>query len=225
VIAYLNGKLIEKRDSAVVIDVNGVGYDVFCPASIVQVLGSVGSDVRLYVHTSFSNNSGFSLYGFSSVAERALFLSLIKVDSVGPKSALNIMSAAPWDEIVHLIEDGDVAALSKLPKVGKKTAEHVVVKLKGKLGELFVMAQEAEGASPATGVGATAEAARGISSGARTRSAQIRKMRAEAQTALSSLGFKPQDVQATLDDLGDDAWAGDLQSVIRLALTGLAGNI
>ena len=207
-IAYLNGKLIEKRDAAVVIDVNGVGYEVACSARTLEHFGELGSASQIFVHTHYKAD-GVALFGFLATAERSLFLSLIKVDSVGPKSALNIMSAAPWDELVHYIEDGDVAGLSKLPKISKKTAELVVVKLKGKLGELLISAPPA-----------SASALR-----APSKTSEARKKRSEAQTALGHLGYRPADVDRALENLDADAWSGDLQTVIRHALNDLSGNI
>lgn len=208
-IAYLSGKVIEKKDNVVVIDTRGVGYEVFCAPQTMARLPDVGGTSQLHVHTQYRSD-GASLFGFTTRQEKSLFLSLIKVDSVGPKSALTIMGSAPWDELVQLIEEGDVTGLSKLPKISKKTAEHVVVKLKGKLSEILLEAAEQEGSR--TGV-------------ARTENRQkFKQMRQEAQTALSHLGFRSQDVEKTLDDLDESAWTGDLQAVIREALNDLAGN-
>jgi Holliday junction DNA helicase RuvA len=200
-IAFLRGTIISKGEMSVTIDTGGVGYEVSCPPQVVASLAPTGGAGQLFIHTHYKTD-GVALFGFSLAQEKSLFLCLIKVDSVGPKSALNILSAAPWDEIIHLIEDGDVSGLSKLPKISKKTAEHLVVKLKGKLGDLL-LAQ----AAPKT-----------------ARISEHRRMRLEALTALSHLGFKPQDIERTLADLNDDIWHGDLQSVIRFALNDLSGN-
>lgn len=199
-IAYLRGKILSKADNSVVIDAQGVGYEVACSPQVVSVLGEVGFDGELHIHTHYKSD-GAALFGFTTQQEKTLFLSLIKVDSVGPKSALNILSAAPCEEIVGLIEDGDVAGLSKLPKISKKTAEHLVVKLKGKLGEIILTS------GPVV-----------------AKVSGQRRLRTEAMTALSHLGFKPQDVERTLSDLAEEIWLGDLQSVIRLALNDLSGN-
>ncbi len=202
-IAYLNGTLIDKKELAVVVDVNGVGYEVFCARSIVENMGPVGGTCRLFVHTQYRTD-GASLFGFSSQQEKDLFLSLIKVDSVGPKSALNIMSAAPWREIAHLIEEGSVAQLAKLPKISKKTAEHLVVKLKGKLGDLFF-----EDGGIQTNNNGT----------------QVRMLRSETQTALSHLGYKSIEIDRALNELDENIWSSDFQTVLRSALNHLSGNI
>ncbi|MDZ4677155.1 MAG: Holliday junction branch migration protein RuvA [Oligoflexia bacterium] len=206
-IAFLNGTIIDKKDSALVVDVSGVGYEVFCAKNTIENLGETGAACRLFIHTQY-RSEGAALFGFISAQEKELFLSLIKVDSVGPKSALNIMSGASWFDLAHLIEEGDVASLTKLPKVSKKTAEHVVVKLKGKLSELIL--DDGQNAAPTTKL---------------PKSVGVRKMRAEVQSALTHLGYKPYEIERTLDGLEEDVWMDDIQSVIRSALNGLSGNI
>jgi Holliday junction DNA helicase RuvA len=208
-IAYLNGSLIEKNDNAIVIDVNGVGYEVFCSSRAVVNLPDTGNRTQLYIHTQYRAD-GAALFGFLSTSEKNLFLELIKVDSVGPKSALNILSAAPWVEIAQLIEDGDVSSLSKLPKISKKTAEHLVVKLKGKLEVLFITAAVQDQS-------ATEQQRQKVSSS--------RKLRGEAQSALLHLGYKPHEIERALNDMEADVWSGELQSIIRAALSDLSGNI
>jgi Holliday junction DNA helicase RuvA len=207
-IAFLRGAILSKNEMSLVVEAGGVGYEVACPPQVIEAQGQVGSQAKLFIHTHYKTD-GVALFGFNRIEEKSLFLSLIKVDSVGPKSALNILSAAPWDEIVHLIEDGDVTSLSKLPKISKKTAEHLVVKLKGKLHDLL-LTQSGDETQPLP---------------AKTsRISEHRRMRLEALTALSHLGFKPQDIERTLADLKEETWQGDLQTVIRTALNDLSGN-
>jgi Holliday junction DNA helicase RuvA len=197
-IGYLHGVVVQKSANHVVINVQGVGYEVFCTPQILEVF-ELQRPISLFIHTHYKSD-GVALYGFPTSQEKDLFLSLIKVDSVGPKSALNILGAAQWEDTVSLIEEGDVTGLSKLPKISKKTAEHLVVKLKGKLGDLLSIAAP------------------------KSKNTEVRKLRLEASTALGHLGFKPQDVERTLGNLDDEAWQGDLQLVIRHALNHLAGN-
>ncbi len=206
-IGMLSGKVFEKNDQSVIVDVLGVGYEVFCSTKTVEALGEKDSIVTLHVHSHYNTN-GTSLFGFFSKPEKELFLWLIKVDSVGPKSALNILSAAPWMEIVELVEDGNSQALSKLPKISKKTAEHVVVKLKGKLSALALHSESPTDTAPRPP----------------SKSATTRKIRGEAQTALVHLGFKSFEVERVLDELTEDIWTLDLETVIRSALSDLSGN-
>lgn len=203
-IANLKGHVLEKTDGTLVVDVQGVGYEVFCATQIIGAFEK-GNTCQLFIHTHYKSD-GAALFGFSTSQEKSLFLSLIKVDSVGPKSALNILSAAPWEEIIQLIEEGDVPSLSKLPKISKKTAEHLVVKLKGKLGEILLTQPSA------------------VQSAKQSKSSEMRRMRSEATTALAHLGYKLFDVEKTLSDLNEEVWQGDLQSVIRQALNELSGN-
>src|ERR1017187_1299237 len=136
-IAYLKGPVLDKSESAIVTDAQGVGYEVSCSPRTLVSLPSPGQRVELFIHTHYKSD-GAALFGFATREEKELFLMLIKVDSVGPKSALNILSAAPWMELIDLIEIGDTTSLSKLPKISKKTAEHLVVKLKGKLQNIVI---------------------------------------------------------------------------------------
>jgi Holliday junction DNA helicase RuvA len=185
----------------------------------------VGSKAQLFVHTHYKAD-GAALYGFLTRPEKDLFLMLIKVDSVGPKSALNILSAAEWAEIVRLIEDGDTLALSKLPKISKKTAEHLVVKLKGKLTELLLLAESGGAEAPAaSGTSVAATGGRGAVPGAKVPMRVQRKIRGEASTALVHLGYRGPDVDRVLDQLDEEVWSQDLPEVIRQALGGLSQNL
>lgn len=206
-IGWLQGKVVDKADNAIILNVQGVGYEVFCATSTVENLDS-GSDCSLYIYTHYKSDGGATLFGFLNRTEKELFLNLIKVDSVGPKSALNILSAGPWDETIHFIEEGDVTALAGLPKISKKTAEHVVVKLKGKLSELILESAAAGSTAPAR-----------VSS---IRTAHA--LRGQAQTALQHLGYKNFEVEKALDQLNDDIWKQDLEVVIRAALNDLSGT-
>lgn len=204
-ISWLKGKVLEKIDFSVTVDVQNVGYEVFCSSRTVEALND---HVELFIYTHYKAD-GAALYGFLSRQEKELFLSLIKVDSVGPKSALNILSAAPCEELIDLIEEGDVSSLSKLPKISKKTAEHVVVKLKGKLSELVLLQNSSTAAKP----------------DAKPRKSQIvNKLRTEAQSALTHLGYKPHEVDRVLTDIDAEIWNQDLQTIIRSALNDLSGN-
>ncbi len=208
-IAHLTGKILDKADQLVVIDVLGVGYEVFCSTRTLEVLGDGGAAISLYIYTHYKSE-GAALFGFLSKMEKELFLSLIKVDSVGPKSALNILSAGEVEDLIDLIEGGDVVSLSKLPKVSKKTAEHLVVKLKGKLSAI-------------AGIGAMAKDPGVVRK--KSKILETHKMRGEAQTALVHLGFKAFESERVLSEMSDEIWQTDLESVIRTALNNLSGNV
>lgn len=130
-IGYLQGRPLRFAADHMILLVQGVGYEVHCSTQSLQDLEGK-SFVEVWVHTHVREDA-FTLFGFSSEEERALFQSLTKVNGIGPKSALNILSGASCLQITQWIEDSNVGALSKLPKIGKKTAEQIVLTLQGKL--------------------------------------------------------------------------------------------
>ncbi len=130
-IAYIEGDLFSTADGSVIILVNGVGYELLCSQTTIDdLLGK--TRVRLFVFTNVKEDA-IQLFGFSTMTEKDLFLSLIKVNGVGPKMATQILSGATIQKICEWVESNDVKALTQLPKVGKKTAEQIILTLKGKL--------------------------------------------------------------------------------------------
>ena len=134
-IAWLRGKLVEKEPARVVIDVNGVGYEVFIPTTTFTVMPSAGADVSLDIHTHVREDA-LALYGFSSRQERRVFERLISISGIGPRLAVTILSGGSVEGLVGAIRRGDLARLTSIPGVGKKTAERIVVELKDKLQNL-----------------------------------------------------------------------------------------
>jgi len=133
-IAFLRGKLVEALPTHVILDVNGVGYEVYIPVSSYEKLPKIGSEVVLLTHLSIREDAHV-LYGFVTQEERDLFRLLINtVSGIGPKIALNILSGMSPVAFKGAVASGDVKALSKISGVGKKTAERIVVELKDKIG-------------------------------------------------------------------------------------------
>ncbi len=131
-IGHLRGKPVyNEKQNELIVDVQGVGYSLQCSQFTIDQVSDQAS-CSLWVHTHVREDA-FILFGFSQVAEKELFLSLIKVNGIGPKLAIGVLSAMPLEKIVNLIDQGDVKGLVKLPKVGKKTAEQIILSLKGKL--------------------------------------------------------------------------------------------
>jgi holliday junction DNA helicase RuvA len=135
VIAHLRGRISEKQPNRIVIDVNGVGYDVSVPLSTFYGLGDEGSDIALRIHTHVREDS-LALYGFATSLELTLFERLIGISGIGPKLALAVLSGIEPNELVRAIEQADVARLTSIPGVGKKTSERIVVELKDRLPRL-----------------------------------------------------------------------------------------
>ncbi len=131
-IAQLRGRILEKYPHRVIVDVNGVGYDVSVPLSTFYCLGDAGSDVTLRTHTHVREDA-LSLYGFATRLEQELFERLISVSGIGPKVALAVLSGIEPLDLIRAIERGDIARLTAIPGVGKKTSERLVVELKDRL--------------------------------------------------------------------------------------------
>jgi Holliday junction DNA helicase RuvA len=132
VIAYLRGRLFEKQPHRVVIDVDGVGYEVFVPVSSFYGLGDPGDVVALRIHTHVREDA-LALYGFATALEQDLFERLISVSGIGPKLGLAVLSGLEPLDLVRAIERADVARLTAIPGVGKKTSERIVLELKDRL--------------------------------------------------------------------------------------------
>jgi len=172
-IAYLKGQVIQVDPEFVVLDVQGVGYEVFCSSNTVDRL-QIESSAHLFIYTHVREDA-FTLYGFYSKQEKDLFLSLIKVNGVGPKLAIKILSGTSIENFFVMIREGDIQGLSKLPKVGKKTAEQLVLTLKGKLDFATVGNQEG--------------------------SSKMDSSHRQIFSALVNLGFKEVDVQKVVQEL------------------------
>ena len=136
-IAHLRGKLIEKDPSRVVIDVNGVGYEVYVPLTTSSSLPDRGADVTIDIHTHVREDI-IALYGFSTRRERSIFEKLMTISGIGPKLAVTILSGGSVDDLISAIKRSDLARLTAIPGVGKKTAERIVVELKDKLQDFVV---------------------------------------------------------------------------------------
>ena len=136
-IAHLRGRIAEKHPNRIVVDVGGVGYDVFVPLSTFYGLGEPGSDIALRIHTHVREDV-IALYGFRTALEQDLFERLIGVSGIGPKVALGVLSGIEPLELMRAIERADVARLTAIPGVGRKTSERLVVELKDRLPRLAV---------------------------------------------------------------------------------------
>lgn len=196
-IGRLNGILIEKQAPALLIEVQGVSYEVEAPLSTFYKLPALGHQVLLWTHLVVREDAHL-LYGFAEREERTLFRTLIKVNGVGPKMALGLLSGIEPDTFIRCIEHGDVATLTKIPGVGKKTAERLVLEMRDKLKELSPLAiiREAAGARISLPVEPTAAE--------------------EAESALVALGYKPADAQKAIGAIKNEHETA--QELIRAAL-------
>lgn len=131
-IAHLRGKLISRRPNLVIVETGGVGYDVTISVPAFAELPSLGSEVALHIHTHVREDQ-LALYGFLRHEEKELFEKLITVSGIGPKLAITILSGMPADDMVNSIRANDLARLTKIPGIGRKTAERMVLELRDKL--------------------------------------------------------------------------------------------
>lgn len=140
-IAHLRGKLTQKDPARVIVDVNGVGYEVFVPLTTFTALPETGSEVSIDIHTHVREDV-IALYGFSTRRERAIFEKLMTISGIGPKLAVTILSGGSVEELITAIKHSDLARLTAIPGVGKKTAERIILELKDKLQEFAEAAQK-----------------------------------------------------------------------------------
>lgn len=201
-IAFLSGKLLEKDANSVIVDVGGVGYEVTIPLSTFYELGDVGSDVNLRIYT-YVREDSLLLFGFKTARERELYLKLISVQGIGAKSGIAMLSGMSADEIVAAIRTDNLARLTSIPGVGKKTAERLVIELRDKVGDLAagVSAGTSMAAAAAIGVDAVFD---------------------DALSALVNLGYQKQAAEKALQQVIKEGGELSVQKLLRQALQRLA---
>lgn len=148
-IAHLRGKLLAKHPNQAIVETSGVGYDVTITVPTFSGLPAIGADVALHIHTHVREDA-LALYGFLRASEKVLFEKLITVSGIGPKLAITILSGMAADEMVGAIRGNDVARLTRIPGIGKKTAERMVLELRDKLPETAASSAPAAPAMTAT---------------------------------------------------------------------------
>ncbi|MEZ4219725.1 MAG: Holliday junction branch migration protein RuvA [Polyangiaceae bacterium] len=191
-IGRLTGRVVsEEATGTVVLDVNGVGYEVFTPVGSVSRAAREAERVTLHVHTHLRQDT-LDLFGFASEAERRLFRLLILVPNVGPKTALGTLSALPVEDLRRAVAQGDLARLTKVPGIGKKTAERLVLELKEKLERELGAAATAGASKPGDGE--------------------------RLLSALTNMGYKAAEAERALTTLGERVGKEPLVDLLREAL-------
>jgi Holliday junction DNA helicase RuvA len=197
-IAYLRGRVLEKQPSRVIVDVSGVGYDVSVPLSTFYTAGEPGAEITLRIHTHVREDQ-LALYGFATVLELAVFERLIGVSGIGPRLALAVLSGMEPRELTAAIERGDLARLTRIPGVGKKTAERIVVELRDRLPKALAgMADQSAAAAPV----------------------DIR--RDDLTSALGNLGYDRRAIDKVLDAVMDSQPDAAFEQHLRAALKALS---
>jgi Holliday junction DNA helicase RuvA len=203
-IGRLKGIIIEKQPPQILVDVGGVGYEAQAPMTSFYPMPAVGEQVILHTHLSVSENA-HQLFAFYTQDERKLFRTLIKVSGVGPKMALAILSGMPVNEFVQCVIEANSAALVRVPGVGKKTAERLIIEVKDRL-----KGWESLDSTLAT-------------FGGNLQSSKQSSMTADAESALIALGYKPTDAAKVISSVQKGATIESSEELIRLALKSLAG--
>ncbi len=153
-IAHIRGQILTKSPSAVVIDCNGVGYELSISVTTYTDIGDPGTEARLHVHTHVREDA-LLLFGFADPTEKRLFEKLLTISGIGPKLAITVLSGISSDRLITAIRSADHATLTRIPGIGKKTAERVVLELKDKLDDLATSAASSSPSKPS--LGATAD--------------------------------------------------------------------
>jgi Holliday junction DNA helicase RuvA len=198
VIAHLSGTILEKHVQRLVVEVGGVGYDVAVPLSTFYSVGDPGSRIALRVHTHVREDA-IQLFGFSSALEQQLFEKLIGVSGIGPKVALAVLSGIESPELVRAIRASDLARLTRIPGVGRKTAERIVVELRDRVPQDAAAAAAAEA---------------GVSG----------DLREDLLSALANLGYQPAAVEKTVDNVLRADPARSFEDALRAVLKALVGS-
>jgi Holliday junction DNA helicase RuvA len=197
-IGRLRGTLISKQPPWLMIEVGGIGYELEAPMSTIYDLPANGKEVTLLTHYAVKEDS-VALYGFMHESERALFRSLQKVSGIGAKIALAVLSGVSTDHFARLVQTGDVVALTKIPGIGKKTAERIVIELRDRVDGLTSVPGTRVG-----GVDVPLDAA------------------GEATVALQQLGYKPAEVTRLVQKVAADG--DNAEAIIRKALRAALGG-
>ncbi len=196
-IGRLRGEVAAKQAPFLLLDVNGVGYELEAPLSTFFTLPEIGQSVMLYTHLAVREDAHV-LYAFATESERTLFRSLLKVSGVGAKMALAILSGMSAEEFARCVESEDVSALVRLPGIGRKTAERLIVEMRDRLAKL---GEQSAGVS--------------ITAAAQT-AGRPRSEKSDAVAALVALGYKPLDADRLVKAVASDGM--DSESLIRAAL-------
>ena len=194
-IAFLRGRVLDKQPNRIIVDVQGVGYELHVPLSTYYDVGDEGADVSLRVYTHVREDA-LQLYGFLTDLERQVFERLIGISGIGPKLAIAVLSGLDSRELVTAVQRGDVARLVSIPGIGKKTAERIVLELRDRLAQLAVPALEA------TVAGGVAD-----------------RLRGDLVSALQNLGYHraqaDKAVESTLAAAPDASFEDALRRVLR----------
>ncbi|MDQ3472756.1 MAG: Holliday junction branch migration protein RuvA [Acidobacteriota bacterium] len=203
-IAHLSGTLLSKQATSVILDVAGVGYEVSIPLSTFYELEDPGSSVQLRIYTHVREDA-LQLYGFKTARERELFLRLISVSGIGPKLGITLLSGMSADEMITSIRNNNLAKLTLIPGVGRKTAERLVMELRDKVASLSIGVDDDLGARSGAAAVPTEDS-----------------MRADALSALLNLGYQRNAAEKAVTASVSEDGEVSVESILRASLRKLA---
>lgn len=205
-IAHLSGTLLSKQATSAIVDVNGVGYEIMIPVSTFYDLEELGSTVQLRIYTHVREDA-LQLYGFKTARERELFLRLISVSGIGPKLGITLLSGMSADEMIASIRTNNLARLTLIPGVGRKTAERLVMELRDKVASLSSAELEEElGAKTSAGSPLPTEDS----------------MRSDVLSALLNLGYQRNSAEKAVTSAFDEGGDISVELILRRSLRKLA---
>jgi holliday junction DNA helicase RuvA len=205
-IAHLSGTLLSKQATSAIVDVNGVGYEITIPVSTFYDLEEPGSNVQLRIYTHVREDA-LQLYGFKTARERELFLRLISVSGIGPKLGITLLSGMSADEMIASIRTNNLARLTLIPGVGRKTAERLVMELRDKVASLSSVELEEElGAKSSAGAAVPSEDS----------------MRSDVLSALLNLGYQRNSAEKAVTSAVDEGGDISVELILRRSLRKLA---
>jgi holliday junction DNA helicase RuvA len=207
-IAHLSGTLLSKNPNSVIVDVSGVGYEVNIPVSTFYELEDTGTNVKLRIYTHVKEDA-LQLYGFKTARERELFINFISVSGIGPKLGIALLSGMSADELIASIKSNNLARLTLIPGVGKKTAERLIVDLREKMAALSTSQLEEEtGARPATADGSPEDS-----------------VRSEALSGLMNLGYQRSAAEKAIDSALAEGGDISVESILKRSLKKLGSRL
>ena len=206
-IAHLSGTLLSKNPNSVIVDVSGVGYEVNIPVSTFYDLEDTGSNVKLRIYTHVKEDA-LQLYGFKTARERELFINFISVSGIGPKIGIALLSGMSADELIASIKTNNLARLTLIPGVGKKTAERLIVDLREKMTALSNAQVEESGVRPIAAEESTEDS-----------------VRSQALSGLMNLGYQRSAAEKAIDAALSEGGDISVESILKRSLRKLGSRL
>jgi holliday junction DNA helicase RuvA len=207
-IAHLSGTLLSKSPNSVIVDVSGVGYEVNIPVSTFYELEDTGEKVKLRIYTHVKEDA-LQLYGFKTARERELFINFISVSGIGPKIGIALLSGMNADELIASIKTNNLARLTLIPGVGKKTAERLIVDLREKMAALSTAQSEEQSGAPTAAADASPEDS----------------VRSQALSGLMNLGYQRSAAEKAIDTALSEGGDVSVESILKRSLRKLGSRL